>query len=129
MPKAHSSSQGLDVVARFLEQQAASNDRDHAPIFYNDLAATLDFPEVGEAWFAHPFCGIFDTLDIQDVDAGRPLRTALVVSKQYGVPGAGFFKTLLRLRPEVKQPKDDIQKSQLWSDELDRLLSYYSRNA
>jgi hypothetical protein len=123
------SSHDLDVVARFLEHRATTTPRDRAPIFYSELASKLNFPEVGEAWFAHPFCGIFDTLDIQDADDGHPLRTALVVSKQFGVPGDGFFKTLLRLRPHVKPPKDDMQRIRLWSDELDRLLSHYNRNA
>jgi hypothetical protein len=130
MPRSnHSASHDFDVVARFLEHRASTERRDGAHIFYNDLAAKLDFPEVGEAWFAHPFCGIFGALDIEDVDAERPLRTALVISKKHMVPGDGFFKTLLRLRPKQKPPKDDIQRIQLWSDELDRLLEYYQRKA
>jgi hypothetical protein len=113
-----------DIVARFLEDRARLG-RNRAPIFYNDLASTLDFPPVDQFWASHPLCRIFDDLDREDVAQRRPIRTALVVSKQRGLPGEGFYKTLALLRgssPATKLP----QQMQLWSDELDKLVSYYS---
>ena len=112
-----------DVVAAFLEKRASLG-RDRGPIFYNDCASTLGFPPVDQFWASHPLCGIFDALDREDVALRRPIRTALVVSKERGLPGKGFYSTLALLRgssPATKLP----QQMQLWSDELDKLVAYY----
>src|SRR5437763_8153561 len=70
----------------------------NAPIFYNDLASTLGFPPVDQFWTSHPLCRIFDDLDRDDVAHRRPIRTALVVSKERKLAGEGFYKTLALLR-------------------------------
>lgn len=115
-----------EVVARFLEERAATCDFDHAPIFYNDLAAQLGFPPVDQYWLSHPLCGIFDLLDREDVAANCPLRTSLVVSKERGLPGEGFFKTMATLRGYRRPATDSVEQMRLWTDELQRLLAYYS---
>ena len=119
-----SSSHDHDVVARFLEQRATL-DFDHAPIFYNDMASKLNFPAVDEYWSSHPFCGIFDAMDREDVSAGLPLRTALVVSKERGLPGEGFFKTMALLRKRSKPVTNDMEQRRLWIEELQRLIAHY----
>ena len=119
-----SSSHDHDTVARFLEQRATL-DFNRAPIFYNDLACKLDFPAVDQYWMSHPFCGIFDQLDREDVSAGRPLRTALVVSKDRGLPGDGFFKTMALLRGNTKPATKDTEQMRLWTEELQRLVAHY----
>ncbi len=119
------SSHDVDRVAAFLEARAKESHRDRAPIFYNQLATELDFPSVDQYWLSHPLCGIFETLDVQDVESGRPLRTALVVNKEFGLPGEGFFKTMARLRGARKPATDVVQRMTLWTEELDRLLKFY----
>jgi hypothetical protein len=118
-----------DIVADCLEQRAANHDFDRAPIFYNALAGQLGFPPVDQYWHSHPLCGIFDLLDREDVASNRPLRTALVVSKERGLPGEGFFKTMALLRGHRKPATDLTQQTQLWTDELIRLLAHYQTPA
>lgn len=113
-----------DIVASFLEKRATL-DFNRAPIFYNDLASKLGFPPVDQYWVLHPFCGIFDQLDREDVSAGHPLRTALVISKERGLPGEGFFKTMSLLRGQKKPATKDTEQLRLWTEELQKLIAHY----
>ena len=115
-----------DNVATFLEHRATNLDFDRAPIFYNDLTLQLDLPPVDQYWMSHPLCKVFDLLDREDVGANRPLRTALVISKERNLPGEGFFKTMALLRNHRNPAKDSIAQMKLWADEVRRLLAYYS---
>lgn len=115
-----------DRVASFLEERATLH-RNHAPIFYNDLANKLGLPPVDQYWLSHPLCGIFEQLDREDVAQGHPLRTSLVVSKERGLPGEGFFKTMALLRSSGSPATAFVQQMQLWTDELDKLLAHYTQ--
>lgn len=115
----------IQLVANFLEGRAKTFTHDTAPISYGNLASELGFPKVDQNWLAHPFCGIFDALDMQDVEEKRPLRTALVYSLERNIPGEGFFKTIARLRGSNRPETDFLKQAQLWTQELNRLLDYY----
>ena len=111
----------LDSVGVFLEERAKQGE----PIFYSELARRFNLPPVTAAWNTHPLCEVFGSLDYQDQASGKPFRTALVVSKEKGVPGEGFFKTLSTLRGTPYPIRNELQKLQLWKEEFDRLASYY----
>ncbi len=97
----------------------------NAYIYYGDLAAQLSLPPITDAWFTHPLCNIFEQMDVEDANLGRPLRTVLVISRERKMPGEGFFKTYLQLHPHVRPPKTDLEKMKLYIDELNRVSSYY----
>ena len=99
-------SKSLSEIGPFLEERA----RQGAPIFYNDLAKPFGLPPVTEAWFSHPLCNVFATLDDADQAKGRPFRTALVVSRERGIPGEGFFKTLAELRGTPYPIRNEVGK-------------------
>ncbi len=113
-----------DAIARFLEQRARLP-RGQAPIFYNDLATEFGFPNVDDRWYAHPFCNIFGALDEDDQAHNRPFRTALVVSRERGVPGEGFFKMIQQLRGLRRPIAGDFEQMRVWREEFDRLLEHY----
>src|SRR5438552_1418332 len=52
----------LSEIASFLEERAHQG----APIFYNELAKAFGLSPVTEAWFSHPLCDVFATLDDAD---------------------------------------------------------------
>jgi hypothetical protein len=55
----------------------------------------------------------------EEFQAGRPILPAVVVSKQSGIPGAGYFK-VERDQPEISDPKAH------WEADLQRLYHYWS---
>ena len=114
---------GAKQVGAFLEERVRRLGGS-APIFYGDLAAHLSLPPVTDAWSAHPLCGIFEQLDVDDARLDRPFRTALVISRERSMPGEGFFQTYLRLHPNIRPPKTDHDKMRLYLDELNRVLSH-----
>ena len=120
------SSQQIDFrdIGSFLEDRARRLDGE-APIFYSDLAAHFGLPPVTDAWFTHPLCDMFEQLDQEDERLERPFRTALVISKERSMPGAGFFKTIVRLRGLSHPPRTEHDKMRLYLDELNSLLSHY----
>src|SRR5450755_1428340 len=98
-------------VETFLEEVAASGN----PINYGDVNARFpDLPPLTGAWLAHPLCGIFDELDVQDAAAKRPFRTAMVIAKERNMPGPGFFKTLSRLRNRQILKSEELE---VWTNE------------
>lgn len=114
-------SKALSGIGPFLEERA----RQENPIFYNDLARDFGLPPVGEAWSSHPLSELFGSLDAQDHARGRPFLTALVVSREKGIPGEGFFKTLSALRGTPYPIRDETEKLRVWKEEFDRLVSFY----
>ncbi|HMO63742.1 MAG TPA: hypothetical protein PKC18_02355 [Lacipirellulaceae bacterium] len=112
-------------LGRFLEDRVRSSGA-NAVIFYNDLAAHFNLPEVDERWLQHPLCKLFEVLDHEDARKVSPFRTALVISKDKNMPGAGFFKVV----PELRNPKPKLytetEKMKFFIDELHALAKCYS---
>lgn len=81
-----------DRVEELLNQQVKLGQ----PIYYSDLAYKAGLRPMDGAWSAHPLCAIFEMLD--QADYPGPLRTTLVIAKETGQPGPGYFETLERLR-------------------------------
>ncbi len=108
-------------VGRFLEERVRQHGTE-AVIFYNQLAAHFEMPEVDERWSRHPLCKLFGVLDEEDTSKGRPFRTVRVVSKDKNMPGQGFFNAVATLR----QPKPRLNAIQFFASELNALAAHYS---
>jgi hypothetical protein len=92
-------------------------------VTYGALVSQFGLPPLDGAWTSHPLSYVFELLDQQDAIAGRPFRTSVVVSAMEGRPGAGFFKSLERLRG-VSGPNCGDAKQAAWIAELKAAHSY-----
>ena len=89
---------------------------------YASLAAQFGLAPPGQSWQAHPFCALFEQLDQEDAQAGRPFRTSVVVNASTNYPGNGFFTTLQRLRGVPVPPNDRVV---VWAREYQAAVAYY----
>ena len=112
-------------VGRFLEDRVRKLGTE-AVIFYNQLAAHFELPEVDERWAQHPLCKLFDALDKEDAAKGRPFRTVLVVSKDKNMPGQGFFNTVAALREPKPHLNTEMERLQFFVSELNALAVHYA---
>jgi len=101
----------LGKLASFLEGRANGD----GPITYGELTRQLGLPPPDGAWEAHPLAAAFDALDREDAAADRPFRTSMVVAKETGLPGNGFFKSLFELKG--RSAKSDDQRLDEWVKE------------
>ena len=113
-------------VADYLEARVRKRGI-NTVITYNDLANTLRFPAVTDAWFSHPFCGIFDELDRDDHAKRKPFRTALVITEATKYPGAGFWSMALRLRYPKKAKFSELEMMTFYSKEVQDLAAAYPK--
>lgn len=105
-------------LAKYLEDKA----RAKKPVFYRDVVAHFDLIPLTDAWTNHPLADAFDVLDRQDADAGRPFRTSMVISKERGMPGPGFFKSLEQLKGTVA--RNDRQRLDVSIAEMNAAIKY-----
>ncbi|HYT89060.1 MAG TPA: hypothetical protein VEL76_10155, partial [Gemmataceae bacterium] len=97
-------------IGRYLEQQLRAKGR-NAVMTYGELLEVFnDLPEFTQSWASHPLCKMFGDLDIEDAFHNRPFRTAIVVSKDNGVPGGGFFKMYVEHRDPEAQIRSDLDR-------------------
>lgn len=113
------------AVGIFLEEKVR-DEGINGVIYYNVLATHFGLPEVDERWQQHPLCKIFDVLDHEDARKGRPFRTVLVISRDKGRPGQGFFNTVSTLRNPVPSLDTDMEKWVFFLAELQALAAYYA---
>ncbi len=92
-------------------------------IFYLDVCKHFKLSVDLFPWRLHPLCDLFGSLDEQDARAGRPFRTALVISREHKRPGPGFYAALSKLtgRATLKGKEDEV-----WSEEVRAVFSYYA---
>lgn len=114
-------------VGSFLENRVRASGVD-AVIFYNELASYFDLPEIGEHWKQHPLCKIFEDIDNEDAKYNRPFRTVLVISRDKGRPGKGFYTTVSNLRKPSPRCITDLEKQELFNKELQSLVKHYCTN-
>ncbi len=112
-------------IGRYLEQQLRAKGR-NAVMTYSDLLEEFnDLPEFTGPWQSHPLCDMFEVLDIEDGER-RPFRTAIVVSKDDCLPGAGFFKMYVRYRDPKARIRTDIDRITVHQKELKAVAEYYN---
>lgn len=88
--------------------------RDQATVTYEEVRMANQRPEVRRN--RHALRALLYEIAAGDVAAGRPMLTALVVSKATRVPGAGFFLAARELYGEEVEPRNLF-----WLTELSRL--------
>ncbi len=107
-------------VGAYLESVA----RTGKYINYVDLLR--EFPDLPTNLFPfpqNPLSLMFEELDREDNTAKRAFRTSLVVSKEHGIPGDGYFKMLERMRGQAVAKSDRLA---VWLHEFNRVIAEYS---
>ena len=102
-----------------LESTAKQRDVIH----YSDIVQQYGLPPLDGAWSAHPLSQLFETLDQQDSLANRPFRTSVVVAKESGAPGNGFFEALNRLKG-IQDPGTANAREAIWLQEIQAAHNY-----
>jgi hypothetical protein len=112
-------------VGDYLEDRLRADGRDAVMTYGELLEVFTDLPEFNGAWLSHPLCDMFYELDVEDAAQGRPFRTALVVSKDERLPGAGFFKMYSTHRNPRARLRTDMDRLTVHQQELQAVASHY----
>lgn len=91
-------------------------------ITYSELCATL---KTAYLHFRSPaLVKLLVEIGMEEVKAGRPVLPAVVVSKQSGMPGAGYFK----IGGEPSDIEGSADPKAVWEADLQRVYEYWSKN-
>lgn len=88
-------------------------------IAYSELTGMLQTAYVH--YHSHVLTRLLIDIGSEEAAAGRPLLPALVIAKQTGRPGPGYFK----LAPGEAHTGDPIAE---WEAEVQRVYSYWSQS-
>ena len=91
--------------------------------YYSEIAplAGLDMAtEVGRIRIAQ----ILDEINHHENDYDRPMLSAVVILKEYNMPGAGFFECARQLG-KYHGAGDEKSKLMFWISELEKVHSYW----
>ncbi len=111
--------EGKEEARRAIRDVASSREL----IFYSDLVKRIrscDLEPYGE-----PLAKMLGEISTEEDAAGFGLVTAVVVRKEDGRPGRGFFETLARDRGRVF-PDTEAGRDRFWVEELERVYSVRS---
>lgn len=111
--------QNAAQLAALLEATAKRGDVIH----YSDIVRQFGLPPLDGAWGAHPLSKLFEYIDQQDSTANRPFRTSVVVAKESGGPGSGFFEALERLKG-IQDPRTPVAREAIWLREIQACYQY-----
>ena len=110
----------MDSEAKVYEKivNAAKNE---GVVTYTEVASCAGINTNWDCW-RWKIRAILDTISRREHRNGRPLLSAVVVRKNEGTPGAGFFK----LAKELGRcnGSDDLE---CWSKELHRVYAYWAK--
>lgn len=84
----------LSELGAYLEDLA----RTGKATTYESVVNRFGLSPLDGAWNGHPLSRAFDSLDREDAEACRPFRTSMVISKERGMPGPGYFTSLAALK-------------------------------
>jgi hypothetical protein len=87
--------------------------------YYSDIAPLLGI-DTGDPYFGVRIGRILDEVNHAEHAAGRPLLSAIVIAKETGMPGEGFFTCARDLRRYTG--RDDLA---YWVEELRRVHDYW----
>jgi hypothetical protein len=87
-------------------------------ISYSELSAQLTTVYLHHR--APAFGQLLRQIALEEAEARRPMLAVLVVNKQTGICGAGFFKHAAQLGYDVADPKA------FWQTEFDRVHDYWA---
>ena len=89
-------------------------------IFYSDLVRRIRRCDLEP--YGKPFAKMLGEISTDEDAADRGLLTAVVVRKEDGRPGRGFFDKLARDRGRVF-PDSEAGRDRFWVEELERVYS------
>ncbi|MGA3350277.1 MAG: hypothetical protein ABSC33_14730 [Candidatus Sulfotelmatobacter sp.] len=87
-----------------------------APIFYSDLVTHIR--SIGFGPHDSAFHYLLYEISVEEDAAGRGMLSVLVVRKEDGMPGEGFWDLAKQLKRDVSD------RTQLWSDETKLVMSH-----
>lgn len=93
---------------------------DRSLIFYSDLVKRIRSCALEP--YGEPLAKMLGEISTDEDAAGRGLLTAVVVRKEDGRPGRGFFDKLARDRGRVF-PDTESGRDRFWIEELERVYS------
>lgn len=96
--------------------------REKRTVFYSEIAP-LAGVDTGSPHFAALVGQRLDAINRVEAENGRPLLSAVVIGKDSGMPGQGFFTCARDLRRY--SGKDDLA---YWLQELQQVYDYWSRH-
>jgi hypothetical protein len=91
-------------------------------VFYSELAPIVGI-DTENPHFGALIGRILDDVNRIEFDQGRPLLSAIAISKDGNMPGHGFFECARELRRYAG--KDNLG---FWVEELRRVHDYWSRH-
>ena len=106
-------------IARYLEELA----RGSRTTTYSELAERFGLPAMEGTWNSHPLCQVFDALDQEDANAGRPLRTAVVIRKDMNMPDSGYFESRTKYKGGAPITTDK-ERLKAWLSDLSDVFNY-----
>jgi hypothetical protein len=96
--------------------------RQGGTVYYSEVAPLLGI-DTGDPYFGARVGRVLDEMNYAEHAAGRPLLSAVVIAKDTGMPGEGFFTCARNLRRYAEG--DDLA---YWVEELQRVHDYWSRH-
>lgn len=112
----------MDEQYETLRQMLITRARDRNMFFYGDLAPKLGLDMSRDADRAE-IGRILGEVSKHEHANGRPLLSAIVVAKDGGTPGSGFFKLAKELGLFDLGDKDTY-----WMTEVERIYQYWAVN-
>lgn len=91
-------------------------------VYYSEIAPLLGI-DTGDPYFGARVGRVLDEVNHAEHAAGRPLLSAVVIAKDTGMPGEGFFTCARDLRRYAG--RDDLA---YWVEELRRVHDYWSKH-
>jgi hypothetical protein len=94
--------------------------RDKQTVTYSELTRMLQTTHIH--YHSHILVRLLDELGNEEDSEGRPCLPALVVTKQTGMPGGGFFAGL---STQVNQSPDALEE--YWRSRVDEVFEYWTK--
>ncbi len=88
--------------------------------YYSETAPLIG---IDDPYFGVRIGRLLDAVNYAEHAAGRPLLSAVVIAKESGMPGEGFFTCARSLRRFAE--RDNLM---YWAEELRRVHDYWSKN-
>jgi hypothetical protein len=89
-------------------------------VYYSEVAPLIGI-DTGDPYFGARVGRVLDEMNHAERAAGRPLLSAVVIAKETGKPGEGFFTCARELKRYAG--RDDLA---YWVQELRRVHDYWS---
>ena len=110
---------GIDIPPA-LYDRLHETARQSGTVYYSEIAPLLGI-DTGDPYFGARIGRILDEVNHAEHAAGRPLLSAVVIAKETGIPGEGFFTCTRNLRRYTG--RDDLA---YWVEELRSVHDYWS---